>query len=67
MCRKRRRRDIRHPKGEEMKEARPKGLEHIFGDVRVIHAAVLVPVKRCNTMCPHVSHSAKPQHVNAIN
>ena len=58
--------DIRHPKGEEMNEARPKGLKHIFGDVWVIHAAVLVPVKRCNTMCPFVSHSAKPQHVNAI-
>ena len=50
-----------------MNEARPKGLEHIFGDVRVIHAAVLVPVKRCNTVCPYVSHSAKPKHVNAIN
>lgn len=51
--------DLRHPKGEKINDATPKGLEDIFGSVGVINTTVLVPVERSYTMRPYIPHSAQ--------
>lgn len=48
--------NLRHPKREELNTASPKGLQHIFGDIRVIHSTILVSMQSRNSMRPYVSH-----------
>jgi hypothetical protein len=47
---------VRHPKREEVDKEAPERLEHIFGHVRSVHAAVLVALQSLHSMLPNVHH-----------
>lgn len=49
-------RSLRHPHGEEIDGPAPEWLEHIFGHVGSVDAAVLVAVQGVDAMLPDVHH-----------
>jgi len=50
------RRNLRHPKREEVNKASPKRLQNIFSNTRVIYSTVFVFVQCCYSMWPYISH-----------